>query len=79
MDSDANKEYLGIHIYDIEVDALDQTGYAMFTCIYDTQKNGYNKIEIGKTFSVMEGENIVGKGTVIGRHDYTNPAENIFL
>ena len=75
MDGDAEKEYLGILIYDIEVDALNQTGYAMFNCIYDSEKVGYHKIETGKTFSVMEGGNDVGKGKIVERHDYPDPAD----
>ena len=77
MNDDAKKEYLGILIYDIEVDALNQIGYAMFTCTYDSLNVGYHKIETGKIFSVMEGPNIVGTGKVIERHDYPDPAESI--
>ncbi|MBC2329242.1 hypothetical protein [Listeria swaminathanii] len=65
MELDEEKEYLGVEIYDIEVDALDSAGYAMCTFLYEQEGVGYSKIQANKSFMVMEGANVVGRGTVI--------------
>ncbi|MCD2247069.1 hypothetical protein LAX74_005850 [Listeria marthii] len=65
MELDEEKEYLGVEIYDIEVDALDSAGYAMCIFLYEQEGAGYSKIQANKSFMVMEGANVVGRGTVI--------------
>ncbi|MBF2348434.1 hypothetical protein IA935_04110 [Listeria marthii] len=65
MELDEEKEYLGIEIYDIEVDALDSAGYAMCTFLYEQEGVGYSKIQPNKSFMVVEGANVVGRGKVI--------------
>ncbi|AHI55598.1 hypothetical protein ACP0AK_03275 [Listeria ivanovii] len=65
MELDEEQEYLGIEIYDIEVDALDLTGYAMCSFCYEQEGVGYSKIQPNRPFMVMEGASIVGRGTVV--------------
>ncbi|WP_187998852.1 hypothetical protein [Listeria marthii] len=65
MELDEEKEYLGVEIYDIEVDALDSAGYAMCTFLYEQEGVGYSKIQPNTSFMVMEGATVVGRGTVI--------------
>lgn len=65
MELDEEKEYLGVEIYDIEVDALESVGYAMCTFLYEQEGVGYSKIQPNKFFMVMEGANVVGRGKVI--------------
>lgn len=65
MELDEEKEYLGVEIYDIEVDALDSAGYAMCTFLYEQEGVGYSKIQPNTSFMVMEGANVVGRGKVI--------------
>ncbi|MDT0013464.1 hypothetical protein [Listeria cossartiae] len=65
MELDEEKEYLGVEIYDIEVDALDSAGYAMCTFLYEQEGVDYSKIQPNTSFMVMEGATVVGRGTVI--------------
>lgn len=65
MELDEEQEYLGVEIYDIEVDALDLTGYAMCSFLYEQEGVDYSKIQPNRSFMVMEGVSIVGKGTVV--------------
>ena len=66
VENDPDKEYfLGIVFYDIEVDALDQEGLVMASCLYDEEGVGYHKLHSGAIFSVLEGPNIVGRGKVL--------------
>ncbi|EDN8355289.1 hypothetical protein G0Q57_000593 [Listeria monocytogenes] len=65
MELDEEREYLGVEIYDIEVDALDSAGYAMCSFLYEQKGVGYSKIRPNKSFKVMEGASVVGRGKII--------------
>ncbi|EED2629274.1 hypothetical protein G8850_000407 [Listeria monocytogenes] len=65
MELDEEREYLGVEIYDIEVDALDSAGYAMCSFLYEQEGVGYSKIQPNSSFMVMEGASVVGRGTVV--------------
>ncbi|EAD7602429.1 hypothetical protein [Listeria monocytogenes] len=65
MELDEGQEYLGVEIYDIEVDALDSAGYAMCCFLYGQEDVGYSKIQPNKSFKVMEGPNVVGRGKIV--------------
>ncbi|EAD3287235.1 hypothetical protein FPV71_11770 [Listeria monocytogenes] len=65
MELDEEREYLGVEIYDIEVDALDSAGYAMCSFLYEQEGVGYSKISPNSSFMVMEGASIVGRGKIV--------------
>ncbi|HAK1573462.1 TPA: hypothetical protein H1082_002387 [Listeria monocytogenes] len=65
MELDEEREYLGVEIYDIEVDALDSAGYAMCSFLYEQEGVGYSKIQPNSSFMVMEGASVVGRGTIV--------------
>ncbi|ECB9785936.1 hypothetical protein FLW04_00115 [Listeria monocytogenes] len=65
MELDEEREYLGVEIYDIEVDALDSAGYAMCSFLYEQEGVGYSKIQPNSSFMVMEGASIVGRGKIV--------------
>ncbi|EIO9071538.1 hypothetical protein LRH74_000589 [Listeria monocytogenes] len=65
MELDEEREYLGVEIYDIEVDALDSVGNAMCSFLYEQEGVGYSKIRLNKSFKVMEGASVVGRGGII--------------
>ncbi|EGK9508493.1 hypothetical protein IOU01_001437 [Listeria monocytogenes] len=65
MELDEDREYLGVEIYDIEVDALDSAGYAMCSFLYEQEDIGYSKIRLNKSFKVMEGASVVGRGKIM--------------
>ncbi|MBC6147556.1 hypothetical protein HCA24_01500 [Listeria innocua] len=65
MELDEEQEYLGVKIYDIEVDTLDSTGYAMCSFLYEQEGVGYSKIQPNRSFMVMEGASVVGRGKIV--------------
>ncbi|ECQ2361641.1 hypothetical protein FZ112_02960 [Listeria monocytogenes] len=65
MELDEDGEYLGVEIYDIEVDALDSAGYAMGSFLYEQEGVRYSKISPNKSFKVMEGASVVGRGKIM--------------
>ncbi|EGB1113701.1 hypothetical protein H6Y91_000901 [Listeria monocytogenes] len=65
MELDEEWEYLGVEIYDIEVDALDSAGYAMCSFLYEQEGVGYSKIRLNRSFMVMEGASVVGRGRIM--------------
>ncbi|HHQ0119007.1 TPA: hypothetical protein ACSKRH_000165 [Listeria innocua] len=68
MELDEDREYLGVEIYDIEVDTLDSVGYAMCSFLYEQEGIGYSKIQPNRSFMVMEGASVVGRGKIVSFH-----------
>ena len=44
IEDDTEREYLGVEFYDIEVDCLGRNGYAMCSCLYESEGVNYQKI-----------------------------------
>ncbi|EHF3618248.1 hypothetical protein [Listeria innocua] len=65
MELDEEREYLGVEIYDIEVDTLDSVGYAMCSFLYEQEGVGYSKFQPNNSFNVMEGSSVVGRGKIV--------------
>ncbi|MCD2221035.1 hypothetical protein [Listeria monocytogenes] len=65
MELDEEREYLGVEIYDIEVDALDSVGNAMCSFLYEQEGVSYSKIQPNRSFIVMEGASVVGSGKIV--------------
>ncbi|EDO0850667.1 hypothetical protein FVB54_14835 [Listeria monocytogenes] len=68
MELDEEREYLGVEIYDIEVDALDSAGNAMCSFLYEQEGVSYSKIRPNRSFMVMEGASFVGSGKIVSFH-----------
>ncbi|HAB9834341.1 TPA_asm: hypothetical protein GZJ98_00930 [Listeria monocytogenes] len=68
MELDEDWEYLGVEIYDIEVDTLDSVGYAMCSFLYEQEGVGYSNIQPNRSFMVMEGASVVGRGKIVSFH-----------
>ncbi|MBC2360556.1 hypothetical protein HBP70_11135 [Listeria welshimeri] len=68
METDKAQEYLGVEIYDIEVDTFDSVGYAIVAPLYEQDVVNYSKIQPNLSFLVMEGTSVVGGGKVISFH-----------
>ncbi|EAF5303457.1 hypothetical protein C3750_07110 [Listeria monocytogenes] len=68
MELDEDQEYLGVEIYDIEVDALDSAGNAMCSFLYEQEGVSYSKIRPNRSFMVMEGASFVGSGKIVSFH-----------
>lgn len=65
MELDEEREYLGVEIYDIEVDALDSVGNAMCSFLYEQEGVSYSKIQSNRSFMVMEGASVVGRRKIV--------------
>lgn len=62
MELDEDQEYLGVEIYDIEVDALDSVGNAMCSFLYEQEGVGYSKIQPNRSFMLWRARVLLGEG-----------------